>query len=159
MKRLLTCMTVVMGCMAIAGCADPEQRLEELGAKVAYHADGQLKEVNLRGTDVTDADLAALRGLENVWMVNLHHTRVTDAGLRHVSTLTELKGLNLALTHVSDAGLPYLENLTKLEGIVLDHTDVTPEGVRYLQSKLPRTNIMYTNAYGEAVSTVRQAQR
>jgi hypothetical protein len=118
-----------------------------------YHPDGQPKEVNLRDSEVTDADLATLRGLENCWMVNLHHTRVTDSGLRHISKMTELRGLNLALTHVSDAGLPYLENLTKLEGLVLDYTDVTPEGVAYLQTKLPRTNIMFTNQYGESVST------
>ena len=153
MNRISTCLIAALLCVSIVGCADPKTKLEELGAVMAYHADGQIKEVNLRGTAVTDADLAALRGLENCWMVNLHHTRVTDAGLRHISKLTELRGLNLSLTHVSDAGLPYLEGLTKLEGLVLDYTDVTPEGVAYLKTKLPRTNIMFTNAYGESVST------
>jgi hypothetical protein len=153
MKRLLNGLLLAFCCLLITGCADPEQRLEELGAAIVYHPDGQIKEINLRDSDVTDADLSAIGGLENCWMVNLHHTRITDNGLRHLSKLTELRGLNLALTHVSDSGLPYLENMTKLEGLVLDYTDVTPEGVAYLQSKLPRTNIMFTNSYGETVST------
>lgn len=153
MKRATNILLAALVCVSIAGCSDPQQRLEELGAIIKYHPDGQIMEVNLKDTQVTDADLATLRGLENCWMVNLHHTRVTDNGLRHLSTLTELRGLNLALTHVSDNGLQYLENLTNLEGLVLDYTDVTPEGVAYLQTKLPKTNIMYTNAYGETVST------
>lgn len=153
MKRVLNCVLLALFCVSIVGCADPQQRLEELGAAIVYHPDGQIKEVNLRDTDVTDSDLAAIRGLENCWMVNLHHTRITDNGLRNLSKLTELRGLNLALTHVTDDGLPYLENLVNLEGLVLDYTDVTPQGVAYLQLKLPRTNIMFTNEYGESVST------
>jgi hypothetical protein len=153
MKRLISGLLLALCCVAISGCADPEQRLEELGAAIVYHPDGQIKEINLRDSDVTDTDLAALRGLENCWMVNLHHTRITDAGLKHLSSLNELRGLNLALTHVSDSGLAYLENMKHLEGLVLDHTDVTPDGVIYLQTKLPTTNIMFTNEYGETVST------
>ena len=158
MKRVLNCVLLALFCVSIVGCADPEQRLEELGAVVVYHPNGEVKEVNLRDTEVTDADLATLRGLDNVWMLNLHHTRITDNGLRHLASLTELRGLNLALTHVTDDGLQYLENMTKLEGLVLDYTDVTPEGVARLQAKLPQANIMYTNAYSEPVSTKNTSQ-
>ena len=56
--------------------------LEMLGAKFKRGGDGRVTEVNLRGVELTDADLAPLPLLANLQSVLLNETAVTDEGLK-----------------------------------------------------------------------------
>jgi hypothetical protein len=91
-----------------------------------------LEDLGLRGTRVTDAGLADLKGLKlrALW---LDDTQVTDAGLAHLSGLTTLEFLSLKKTPVTDAGLAQLSGLTGLEVLDLDNTQVTDAGLAHLR--------------------------
>ncbi len=118
--------------------------MKELGGKVAVDQnspDRPLVEVNLAGTQVTDAGLAQLKGLTELRWLNLWNTQVTDAGLDHLKGLNGLQLLNLGNTKVGDAGLKRLEGLTALDWLGLEQTGVTDAGVAGLQRALPNCQI------------------
>jgi hypothetical protein len=87
--------------------------------------------------EVTKADLAQVSEL------NLEGTQVTDAGLAHLAGLTALERLWLIGTQVTDAGLAHLSRLTALEVLWLDDTQVTDAGVRKLKEALPECHIYH----------------
>jgi hypothetical protein len=71
----------------------------------------------LRGTEVTDADLACLPPLANIEWLDLSQTRISDDGLRHLKGMRQLRWLNLKETQVTDAGIATLRK-------ALDHTEI-----------------------------------
>ncbi len=90
-------------------------------------------EVDLTGSEVTDAELECLVRLNNLESLALDGTRLTDAGLTVVGGLTRLKNLSLANTPVTDAGLIKLKGLKDLERLNLERTQVTDEGLVHLK--------------------------
>jgi len=88
--------------------------------------------LDLAGTAVTDAGLAALDKMPHLTRLHLQRTKLTDAGLRHVGSLAELEYLNLVGTAVTDAGLAGLRSLSKLRQVYLWQTQVTENGARAL---------------------------
>jgi hypothetical protein len=86
---------------------------------------GHVTEVYLTGTSITDAGLAHLKGLTNLYVLLLDDTRVTDAGLVHLKGLTKLSYLFLKGTQVSDAGLLHLKGLRRLHVLDLRGADIT----------------------------------
>ena len=96
----------------------------ELGQLAADFAGTNLTDLNLSGTDVTDAGLVHLAGLTNLTWLNLGSCpRVTDRGLAPLASLTNLRWLGLAYT-----GL-------------MASTGVTDAGVAALKAKLPGCTI------------------
>lgn len=93
-------------------------------------------QLDLRGTDVTDADLEGLSdpAFANVTSVLLARTAITDAGIRNLHGL-EIELLDLYGTAITDAGLSHLAGLP-LEQLDLTGTSVTDEGLVHL-SELP----------------------
>jgi len=88
------------------------QTMELLAALSAnleqLHGSDGLRELELGGTEVTDAGLKHLKGIANLECVALHDTQVTDAGLEHLRGLTTLENLDLTNTHVTDEGIEEL---------------------------------------------------
>jgi uncharacterized membrane protein/mono/diheme cytochrome c family protein len=85
-----------------------------------------LTSLDLAGTAVTDAGLAALADMPNLRELHLDRTRVTDAGLAALRPLSHLEYLNLYGTAVTDAGLATLRPLPSLHRLYLWRTNVTP---------------------------------
>jgi hypothetical protein len=83
--------------------------------------------------DLSDADLARLRGRQQVVSLSLRGSRVIDNHLAHVVSLTELKILHLEFAHVTDAGLAQLASLTKLEELSLYGTRIGDDGLAHLR--------------------------
>ncbi len=82
--------------------------------------------LNLAGTKVTDAGMAALDDMHNLAELHLDRTAVTDVGLPHISKLRKLQYLNLYGTAITDAGMNSLKSLPSLHHLYLWQTKVTP---------------------------------
>ena len=74
-------------------------------------------------------------------MLWLHDTQVSDAGLEHLKGLNAIKELDLSNTQVSDAGLKHLKGMSSLQRLWLINTHVSDEGVAELRAALPNCNI------------------
>ena len=61
--------------------ADPVAALEKIGTKIQRNEQAEIIEVFLRGTQITDAKLVRLKGLNNLQELYLTGTKVTDAGV------------------------------------------------------------------------------
>ncbi len=103
---------------------------------------GSLVWLNLRGQDVTDAQLAHLKDLTGLTRLHLENTKITDKGLAQLKGLSNLEYLNLyGDGGITDAGLVNLEGLTKLKNLYLWQTKVTEPGAAKLKKALPKCDI------------------
>ncbi|MCH8804975.1 MAG: hypothetical protein IH986_02675 [Planctomycetes bacterium] len=102
----------------------------------------EVKTLDLRGTQVTDAGLAHLKGLAGLNWLWLSGTEVTDAGLAHLKGLAGLHVLSLVGTQVTDAGLAHLKGLAGLQWLYLTDTQVTSAGWAELHKALPECKIL-----------------
>jgi internalin A len=80
---------------------------------------GDLTDLDLSFTAVTDDGLANLAGLTNLVTLNLEGTQITDAGLIHLERLTKIETLYLPDNRITDAGLSHLTGLAKLSRLCL----------------------------------------
>jgi mono/diheme cytochrome c family protein len=102
---------------------------------------GQLADVNLGRTKVTDAGLATLASAANLQRLRLENTAVTDAGLDHLKTLEKLEYLNLFNTQITDAGLEKLHGNKGLRRLYAWETKATKEGAEKLHAANPNAII------------------
>ncbi|HEX5269508.1 MAG TPA: hypothetical protein VFW33_03425 [Gemmataceae bacterium] len=103
---------------------------------------GSVVSLNLRGQDVTDAQLAYVKELTNLTRLHLENTKVTDKGLEQLKGLANLEYLNLyGDAGVTDAGLVQLEGLKKLKNVYLWQTKVTEAGAAKLKKALPKCDV------------------
>jgi hypothetical protein len=101
-----------------------------------------LVHLNLRGQDVTDAQLVHLKDITTLTRLHLENTKITDKGLEQLKGLVNLEYLNLYGTAITDAGLAHLEGMKKLKDIYLWQTKVTDAGVAKLKKALPQVEIV-----------------
>jgi hypothetical protein len=80
--------------------------------------------VNLRQTEITDAELVQLKRLSGLERLNLSETGITDQGLAHLDGLTGLKALDLSRTKITGHGLEHLRGLRELEFLYLGGTEL-----------------------------------
>ncbi|CAN5304480.1 hypothetical protein BH10PLA2_BH10PLA2_06390 [soil metagenome] len=97
--------------------------------------------LNLRGKEVTDAQLAPLAGIPSLTRLHLERTKITDKGMPALKGLVNLEYLNLYGTEIGDAGLVNLEGMKKLKHLYLWQTKVTDAGVAKLQKAIPQVEI------------------
>ena len=110
-----------------------ETLVETLGGNVSQkNEQGEVVEVYLSRTRVTDADLAHLAGSHALQLLDLSRTPITGPGLAHLAGLTALKRLDLNNTQIADEGLAHLAKLTALEDLNLDNTQITDAGLAHL---------------------------
>ena len=115
---LLVALAGVLVVIVINSNRDPIAVLEEFGAKIKRNEQGEVVELSL------------------------HDTKITDVGLVHLKGLTELQKLNLSRSNITDAGIVHLKGLTKLQSLGLLGTQVTDAGVAHLQKALPNCLII-----------------
>ena len=107
----------------------------------------RLETLYLRHTNVNDAGLVHVKGMDHLKWLNLSDTMVGDAGLAHLSGLTGLQLLCLSDTRVSDAGLPHLTALSKLRELDFRRVrntgslELTIAGLNELQKAMPTLTI------------------
>lgn len=89
-----------------------------------------LGELDLRGGELTDDDLAYLASLPNLTGLDLRDTAVTDAGLAHLAAL-RLQTLSLRGTKVGERNLPILP--ATLQHLDLTDTRAGADACRFLR--------------------------
>jgi hypothetical protein len=114
------------------------------------HFFAEVIDLDLSGTQVTDAGLEHLKGLTQLWRLSLNGTEVTDVGLEHLKGLMQLQGLYLTRTKVTDAGLEHLKGLTQLRVLRLSGTQVADAGLEHLKglTQLERLDLSGTRVSG-----------
>jgi hypothetical protein len=100
-----------------------------------------LRWIFLSAQNVTDEDLAELRGRKGLKRLVLYRTHVTDAGLVHLVGLTDLEELSFSYLPITDQGLEHLTGLRNLKVLWLQNTQVTPAGIERLKAALPNLEI------------------
>jgi hypothetical protein len=108
-----------------------------------------IKELELQGTQVTDAGLIYLEGLTNLQLLALDATEVTDDGLTHIRGLTSLQRLSLGDTQITNAGLEHLEGLTNITHLGLDYTNVSAAGLPHLRGL---ANLCWLDLFGTKIT-------
>jgi len=99
-------------------------------------------ELNLRDTKITSAGLVHLKGLAKLTRLHLERTNVDDEGITNLAGLTALEYLNLYGTKITDKALNHLTGLKKLRQVYVWQTDVTDAGITNLKKALPNVSIV-----------------
>jgi hypothetical protein len=83
----------------------------------------ELRELSLKGADVTDAGLVSLRGLRMLERLNLSQTSLTDAALPYFKGLARLRMIDLRGTQWTPAGIRELRRTVPLAEVVADELE------------------------------------
>ena len=100
-----------------------------------------VRQVSMRGEQVTDDWLEPLAELSELVAVDLKHTKVTEAGVAHLKGLANLQYLSVYYSPVGDEAIETLRTMKSLAEIRLFGTKVTSLGATELQRALALANI------------------
>ena len=118
----------IVACFLLAitlGAADADWILQE-GGRVSRDGVGNVVEVDLTSTWITDADLQKLAELPHLKAIDLSHTWISDLGLEHLRALENVTRMNLYYTeYITDGGVAHLKGWKNLEYLNLRGTKVT----------------------------------
>ena len=84
-----------------------------------------------------DEDLAIIRRLQGIKQVDLRGTKVTNVGLRHLENLITIERLEIDSENVTDDAVGSLRTLKGLISLWLIGTQLTDVGISDLQQALP----------------------
>lgn len=106
----------------------------------------RVKWVVFEDSKVTDQDLAQLAGqpFENLDELDIDGTQITDAGLLHVKRFSKLRGLHADNTKITDAGLAHLSGMPSLIILNIENTQVSGKGIACL-ADLPELRLLNLN--------------
>ncbi len=103
---------------------------------------GNVTQLNLARTAVTDKGLAALTKMPRLTRLDLHETGITDRGIQHLKRLRELRSLNLYGTDVTDEALATVAQLPSLETLYVWQTKITARGLAELEQRNPKLRVV-----------------
>ncbi|MCC7042655.1 MAG: ribonuclease inhibitor [Acidobacteria bacterium] len=101
----------------------------------------QVTWLDVGGTAVTDAALAAIARFPHLSRLHLDRTAVTDGGLGQLRGLDHLEYINLYGTAVTDAGLEAVVELPRLRTVYVWQTAVTDVGLAKVRAARPTLRI------------------
>lgn len=110
--------------------------------------------LNLGGTRITDASIAAFGSLQNLEMATLNFTGLTDEGVADLATAENLTYLGLNHTRLTDASAKVFLKLHQLEELALSNTQFSDLGLSLLVNALPnlkRLNLLETKVTAYSV--------
>lgn len=110
--------------------------------------------LNLGGTRITDASIAAFGSLQNLEMATLNFTGLTDEGVADLATAENLTYLGLNHTRLTDASAKVFLKLNQLEELTLSNTQFSDLGLSLLVNALPnlkRLNLLETKVTAYSV--------
>ncbi len=114
--------------VANSGEAPIAEWLKSIGGKVEM-TNGHVTSVSMRGTSVTDRELAVLTKLPQLTDLSLEDTEISSDGLASVSAIHSLRSLDLGHTLLGDNALASLTPLVNLRSLKLSSTLVQGPGL------------------------------
>ena len=103
------------------------------GARTVKDAQGNIVELDLTSTWVTDGDLSKVAQMRHLRKLDLSHTRVTDAGLEQLKSLENVVELNCYYAErLTEDGIAHLRGWKHLEHLSLRGTKVTSQVFEHL---------------------------
>ena len=92
---------------------------------------GELEDLDLSSTDITDNALIEIMKLPKLKILNLMTTRITDEGLLTISLMPELTNLNLSeCEFITPVGIRHLARLQKLTTLYANSTNCNDEVIQ-----------------------------
>ena len=148
MKQILVMIAAVLvvGQSVVADeklIADPivekavRKKLKKPEGKLTEADLGNVIELILTDTQITDEGLKEMAKLQRLETLQLSYTRITDAGIKEVAKSQQLGSLFLTDTQITDAGIKDVAKLQKLKMLRIRGTKVTKVGVAELKEALP----------------------
>lgn len=127
----------------------------------------ELKEIYLwDATNVTDAGMAHLRGLQQLEYVHCSNSQITDESLRVFAMLPRVNGLSLQGSAFTDRGLLYLQNMVQLKTLCVGQLPpgasarkpITNAGLQHLRklNKLELLDLQATQVTPEGLAALSQ---
>ena len=115
----------VLGFVGLLGAADGDW-VTAAGGRVERDSAGHIIGVDLRGTWVTDGDLAELARLPQLARLDLSLTRITDRGSQELKPAAGITDLNLYYAEqITDEGMAALKGWKRLRRLNLRGTKIT----------------------------------
>ena len=99
-----------------------------------------LKELDLFGTNITDAGMKSISKLQSLNCLTLPNL-ITNAGLYNIADLQSLKRLHLVRSNVTDKGIYQISKMKSLEELSLSGEKISGTGLAHL-TKLPRLHYL-----------------
>ncbi len=110
-----------------------ERWVGELGGSLRRGAGGEITEIDLSRSWISDVDLERVRGLESLQTLRLGQTHVSDHALVTVASLPALTSLDLFFCeHITDAGASNLRSAAGLEHLSVRGTKISDSGLKFL---------------------------
>jgi hypothetical protein len=102
--------------------------INDLGGRTRAGADGQVREVYLRASWVTDGDLLQIAALPGLQTLDLSRTRITDQGLAYLRNASSLVDVNLAYAEkIGDPAHAVVKSWKKVQRLNLRGTVIADE--------------------------------
>jgi Leucine-rich repeat (LRR) protein len=129
---------ILLGCApvfaAVASHADSTW-IQDAGGSFQKNKAGQIVEVDLTSTWITDDDLAKIAKLDQLQKLNLSYTKISDLGLEHLRPLKHVTYLNCYYCeYVTDGGIAFLKQWENLEYLNVRGTEVTSRVFEHLSN-------------------------
>ena len=93
----------------------------------------ELLELHFGGNQFTDAGLVHLKEMTQLLVLSLGGRQFTDAGLVHLKGMTQLERLSFGDNQITDAGLVHLKGMTQLERLYLGDKQITDAGLEHIR--------------------------
>ena len=121
---------------------EPMQALAQHKPRYKLDNHGRVMELRLEIQSIDEKILETIQKLGELRDLNLNGTDLTDDGLAKLAVLEKLQTLRLDETHITDTGLLPLETLEDLRLLAVKKCKtITSLGVEKLKRRLPDLNV------------------
>jgi Leucine-rich repeat (LRR) protein len=132
---MLRLAVLTLAAAACFGAADPAAWVSDAGGIVTRDGQGRITAIDLRGSWVTDSDLAELARLPDLQRLNLSLTRIGDHGMQQLKNAPAIVDLDVSFDEwITDSGLAAIKGWRHLKRLNLRGTKITDMTVQYLSA-------------------------